>query len=87
MPIDPQASCYYFETHYFASQGAGRLGWPLLAGFARLVIAGAGGWVAIHELGAGLPGLFAAIALALVVFGGTLAGAIQTGGWRQGRMP
>src|SRR5439155_25597250 len=29
---------------YFASQGAGRLGWPLLAGLLRLVIAVGGGW-------------------------------------------
>ena len=29
---------------YFASQGAGRLLWPLLAGLLRLVIAVGGGW-------------------------------------------
>src|SRR4029450_3552332 len=29
---------------YFASQGAGRLAWPLLAGFLRLILAAAGGW-------------------------------------------
>ncbi len=28
---------------YFASQGAGRLLWPLLAGFTRLVLAAVGG--------------------------------------------
>lgn len=28
---------------YFASQGAGRLGWPLLAGFPRMVLAVGGG--------------------------------------------
>jgi putative MATE family efflux protein len=70
---------------YFASQGAGRLGWPLTAGFARLVIAGAGGWIAVHWLGAGLAGLFAALALALVVLGGLVAVAIAAGAWRRGR--
>ena len=30
---------------YFASQGAGRLLWPLLAGLVRLVIAVGGGWM------------------------------------------
>lgn len=29
---------------YFASQGAGRLLWPLLANLTRLVVAAGGGW-------------------------------------------
>ncbi len=33
---------------YFASQGAGRLLWPLLAGLVRLAIAAGGGWVALR---------------------------------------
>ena len=33
---------------YFASQGAGRLLWPLLAGLIRLVIAIGGGWIALR---------------------------------------
>ena len=36
---------------YFASQGAGRLGWPLFAGFARLAIAGGVGFIAVRWLG------------------------------------
>jgi Na+-driven multidrug efflux pump len=67
---------------YFASQGAGRLAWPLIAGFTRLLIAALGGWLAIHYFGAGLPGLFVAMALALVVFGVTVAAAIKAGAWR-----
>ena len=70
---------------YFASQGAGRLGWPLIAGFARLLIAAAGGWVATRWLGAGLGGLFTALALALVVFGSLVAIAVRLGAWRRGR--
>jgi Na+-driven multidrug efflux pump len=70
---------------YFASQGAGRLGWPLLAGFIRLLVAGMGGWVAIHWMEGGLIGLFWAMALALVVFGGTVALAIRAGAWRRHR--
>ena len=38
---------------YFAAQGAGRLLWPVLAGFSRLAIASVGGWLAIHWLGGG----------------------------------
>jgi Na+-driven multidrug efflux pump len=66
---------------YFASQGAGRLLWPLLAGVIRLVIAAGGGWVAIHWFGGGLPALFAAIAFALATFGLTVAVAIKAGAW------
>ena len=67
---------------YFASQGAGRLLWPLVAGFARLVIAAAGGFVLAVSLGAGLDAVFWAIAAALVVYGATVAGALRAGAWR-----
>lgn len=67
---------------YFASQGAGRLGWPLTAGFLRLGVASAGGWFAGYSLGWGLPGIFAAMAAALVIFGLTMAAAIRGGAWR-----
>lgn len=49
---------------YFASQGAGRLPWPLLAGFLRLTLAALGGWAAVHWLGGGLKALFLVIAAA-----------------------
>jgi putative MATE family efflux protein len=67
---------------YFASQGAGRLGWPLTAGFLRLFVAAAGGWLGGYWLGWGLPGIFGAMAVALVVFGVTIAAAIKWGAWR-----
>jgi Na+-driven multidrug efflux pump len=67
---------------YFASQGAGRLAWPLTAGFARLTIAAAGGWLAGYAFGWGLTGIFAAMAFALVVFAATTASAIKLGAWR-----
>ena len=43
---------------YFASQGAGRLLWPLLGTVARLAIAALGGWLALRWTGelARLPG-------------------------------
>jgi Na+-driven multidrug efflux pump len=67
---------------YFASQGAGRLLWPLLAGFTRLVIAGVGGWLATRWLGGGLPELFAAMAVALMIFGLINVAAVRLGAWR-----
>ncbi len=72
---------------YFASQGAGRLLWPLLAGFSRLVVASAGGWIAIRWLGGGLASSFAAIAFAFVVYGVTLALAVRSGAWRLSAPP
>jgi putative MATE family efflux protein len=68
---------------YFASQGAGRLLWPLAAGCLRLLIATIGGWFAVHWLGGGLTALSAAIAIAFVVFGVTVLSAVMTGAWRR----
>ena len=65
---------------YFASQGAGRLLWPLLANFARLVIAAAGGYLALRLSGS-LTGVFAALAVALCAFGLINAAAVAGGSW------
>ena len=67
---------------YFASQGAGRLGWPLTAGFLRLGVAAGVGWFGGYWLGWGLPGIFAAMAAALFLFGVTVAAAVKAGAWR-----
>ena len=69
---------------YFASQGAGRLTWPIVASATRLVVAGAGGWIAVRAGGVGLSGLFGVMAVALVVFGAIVAGAIMLGAWEAG---
>jgi putative MATE family efflux protein len=66
---------------YFASQGAGRLLWPLFSSVARLAIAAAGGWLATHLFDLGLPGLFAAMASALVAMGCINVAAIRGGAW------
>jgi Na+-driven multidrug efflux pump len=65
---------------YFASQGAGRLFWPLSAGFLRMFVAIAGGWLALRLTGS-LTWLFAALALGLVLHGLTLVVAIGAGAW------
>lgn len=67
---------------YFASQGAGKLLWPLLAGLARLLIAIGGGWVALRLTGSPT-WLFAALALALIVYGVTIVIVIRGGVWFQ----
>jgi putative MATE family efflux protein len=68
---------------YFASQGAARMLFPILAGTLRLVVAGAGSWILVRGLGTGLWGIFLMLAVALVLFGTTTAGAIAAGAWRR----
>jgi putative MATE family efflux protein len=65
---------------YFASQGAGRLFWPLSAGFLRMLVAIGGGWLALRATGS-LLWLFAALALGLFLHGMTLLIAIGSGAW------
>jgi len=65
---------------YFASQGAGRLRWPLTAAVTRFVIAAGGGWLAFRLSGE-LVYVFAALAVALVAFGSINATAVAGGAW------
>ena len=65
---------------YFASQGAGRLFWPLSAGFLRMLVAIGGGWLVLRATGS-LLWLFAALALGLFLHGVTLWAAIGSGAW------
>jgi putative MATE family efflux protein len=65
---------------YFASQGAGRLLWPLLANFARLLIASAGGFLALRWTGS-LTAVFVALSVALATFGLINAVAVARGAW------
>ncbi|PWT91802.1 MAG: MATE family efflux transporter [Proteobacteria bacterium] len=65
---------------YFASQGAGRLLWPLIANLARLAIAAVGGWLALRWSGQ-LAAVFVAQAVALAAFGLIVAVAVAGGAW------
>jgi MATE family, multidrug efflux pump len=73
---------------YFASQGAGRLLWPLIGSFVRLVIAVGGGWLVLRWTGS-VHGLFAAMTFALVVYGILITMTIASGAWfdRNGATP
>jgi len=64
---------------YFASQGAGKLKWPLIGGVLRLAIGTLGGWAGYRL--AGTDGVFAALALALIVLGIVNAGAVHFRAW------
>jgi putative MATE family efflux protein len=65
---------------YFASQGAGRVLWPLLANLTRLAIAAGGGWLALRGSG-DLSHVFLALSVALTAFGLINAGAVAGGAW------
>jgi len=69
---------------YFASQGAGRVLWPLLANIARLIIAAGGGWLALRWTG-DLTAVFVALAVALATFGLINAAAVAGGVWFRGK--
>jgi putative MATE family efflux protein len=77
--------CYAFFglglALFFASQGAGRMFWPLAGSMGRLVILVVGGWLCVHVFKTSASALFAVVALSLVVYGSTLAIAIRLGSW------
>jgi putative MATE family efflux protein len=65
---------------YFASQGAGKMIWPLMAGVLRLIISIGGGWLALRLTGS-LTWLFIALTVALVIYGTIIATAVASGVW------
>jgi MATE family, multidrug efflux pump len=69
---------------YFASQGAGALNWPLLAGVVRLLIAVGGGFLVLRWT-ANMAFVFAALGVALLTYGLMIAGAVTGGAWFRGR--
>lgn len=69
---------------YFASQGAGRLLWPLLAGFVRMVVAVLGGWLVLRASGS-LTLFFLTLGLAMLLYGVIVAASIWRGVWFKGR--
>ncbi|HEX9742946.1 MAG TPA: hypothetical protein VGA17_09165 [Nitrospiraceae bacterium] len=70
---------------YFASQGAKRVVFPVLAGTVRMIIAAFIGLWVVTWFGAGLSTLFQIIALAAVSYGLLSAAAALGGAW--GRRP
>jgi putative MATE family efflux protein len=67
---------------YFASQGAGRMAVPVIAGIARTIVATVGGWILIEHTTLELDGVFIAIATGMVVYGGLNALALLIAPWR-----
>jgi len=65
---------------YFASQGAGRMEWPVAAALSRFAIAVGGGALLIGPMG--LEGQFLAVALGLTAYGALTASGVRAGVWR-----
>src|SRR5579862_1928789 len=69
---------------YFASQGAGRLAWPLLGAVLRVIVAIGGGYLALrYDLG--LPAVFLSLGIALTCYSTINAIAIACGAWFKDR--
>jgi Na+-driven multidrug efflux pump len=67
----------------FASQGAGRMTAPLIASFARMITAIVAGWIVVEKTSFGVDGVFAAIALGIIVYGCWIAGSLLFTPWRE----
>jgi Na+-driven multidrug efflux pump len=67
---------------YFASQGARKVLWPVLAGLARLALIAAGGAILFAGGAASAADFFWLIAAGMVLYGGIVAAAVRLGAWR-----
>jgi Na+-driven multidrug efflux pump len=71
-------------TLYFASQGAGQVIGPVLAGTVRLIlVAGAGYWLAQQQATAGH--FYVLVAVAMVLYGVVTAAAVKLTPWGPSR--
>jgi Na+-driven multidrug efflux pump len=70
------------QAIYFAAQGAGRVGWPVAAGFARMITAVGGGVFLIARPGAGIEAVFIAIAAGMLAYGLVSALWLRLSAWR-----
>jgi putative MATE family efflux protein len=69
-------------TLSFASQGAGRMTMPVVAGIVRMAIATLGGWFAVETMRMGVGGVFLAIAAGMAAYGCLIAGSLLIAPWR-----
>ena len=72
-------------TLYFASQGAGRLAWPLASGFLRLLVTIIGGWVVLATTHS-VASFFVASATGMLLYGAVTCAAIAAGVWFEPRV-
>lgn len=66
---------------YFASLGAARMRWPVLAGLSRIALAAGGGWLLANVAGMGLDGHFLGVALGITAYGLVTAIGVRQAVW------
>lgn len=66
---------------YFASMGAGRMKWPIIAALSRITFAVGGGWWLAHVAGMGIEGHFLGVAIGLVAYGCLTAAGVRRSVW------
>ncbi len=69
---------------YFASQGAGRMLWPVVSSLSRIIVAIGGTFILTLTTTLGVEGIFVAIGLAMLVYGLVISIAIRRTGWAKG---
>ncbi|MFT5691120.1 MAG: putative MATE family efflux protein [Oceanicoccus sp.] len=78
--------CFAFQglglSLYFASQGAGKVSWPVLATIFRFAVTVSGAFIGIHWFGGGPDTVFYFAGLGMVLYGTITATAISLGAWR-----
>lgn len=67
---------------YFGSQGAGAMGWPVVALSLRAVICVGGALLLTESFDTGIDGVFYAVALSMVAYGVIMFCALKLGAWR-----
>ncbi len=68
---------------YFASQGAGRMAWPIFATLLRVFLAVGGAVLLSITFGLGLTGIYIAAAIGMVGYGGMIAASLKLGAWQR----
>ena len=68
---------------YFASQGAGRMIWPVISSLSRMAVALVGALILTTYTNMRVEGIFAAIGCSMLAFGLIIALAIRRSGWRR----
>jgi len=78
--------CFAFQglglSLYFASQGAGRMAWPVLATVLRVVLAVGGALLLAFVFEMGLSGIYMAAGLGMVAYGVMIGAGLKLGAWQ-----
>lgn len=67
---------------YFASQGTGKMVWPMVAFILRALVAVGGALLLGFVFDFGLAGIYVAVGLGMMLYGVLLAGMLKAGTWR-----